>query len=152
MRVIVQVVKKSSVEINVQNTLNEIGYGLNLLVGFTHSDDKKIVDALVKKIVNLRIFIDENDKMNLSIKDVAGEILSISQFTLYGDVRKGNRPGFTDAMNPTEAIELYDYFNRGLESNGIVVKTGEFGADMLVRIDNYGPTTIILDSDEIVKK
>ena len=152
MRTIIQVVKSSSVEIPNKQIKNEIGYGLNILVGFTHEDTKEIVEALAKKIVNLRIFIDDCDKMNLSVIDVKGEILSISQFTLYGDARKGNRPGFTDAMHPDEATKMYDYFNECLRGYDINVEVGEFGADMIVEIENYGPTTIILDSDEIVKK
>ncbi|MDF9867427.1 D-tyrosyl-tRNA(Tyr) deacylase [Bacilli bacterium PM5-3] len=152
MRVIVQVVKRSSVEILEKNIKNEINNGLNVLVGFTEGDTKEIVEALAKKIVNLRIFMDENDKMNLSVIDTKGDILSISQFTLYGDVKKGNRPGFSNAMHPDEATKLYDYFNDCLKSHGVDVKVGEFGADMIVEIINVGPTTIILDSDEIVKK
>lgn len=149
MRVVVQVVSKSSVNIMEKEVINKIEKGYNLLVGFTHSDTKNIVDAMVKKIVNLRIFMDDNDKMNLSILDIKGSILSISQFTLYADYRKGNRPGFTDAMNPSDASQMYDYFNEQLRANGIEVLTGEFGADMLVNISNYGPTTIILDSDNL---
>lgn len=151
MRVILQVVSKSSVEVKGINKTYEINDGYNILVGFTHDDTKKVVDAMVKKIVNLRVFIDENEKMNLSIKDIDGSILSISQFTLYADTRKGNRPGFTNAMAPESASLMYDYFNEQLRSYDIEVATGEFGADMLVKIDNVGPTTILLDSSEIIK-
>jgi len=152
MRAIVQVVDYSSVEILDTNIKNEINNGLNVLVGFTHDDTKEIVEALARKIINLRIFIDENDKMNLSVLDTKGSILSISQFTLYGDVKKGNRPGFSDAMHPDLATEMYDYFNECLKSHGVDVQVGEFGGDMIVNINNVGPTTIILDSDIIVKK
>ena len=152
MRVVAQVVSQSSVEIVENNFKNEIAYGLNLLVGFTHDDTKEVVEALAKKVANLRIFMDENEKMNLSVFDVGGEILSISQFTLYGDVKKGNRPGFSDAMDPNVASQMYDYFNECLRSYGINVKAGEFGGDMIVAIMNIGPTTIILDSEIIIKK
>ncbi|MDR3214656.1 MAG: D-tyrosyl-tRNA(Tyr) deacylase [Bacilli bacterium] len=149
MRVIVQVVEKSSVLIKDNNIKNEIGKGYNLLVGFTHSDTMKIIENMANKITNLRVITDSNGKMNLSIKDTNGEILSISQFTLYADARKGNRPGFTEAMAPDEATKMYDYFNKCLIDNGLIVKVGEFQSDMLVEIANVGPTTIILDSNEL---
>ena len=150
MKVVVQRSKKSKVTIN--NKVNgSIDKGYVLLVGFTHGDTTDIVDKMINKILNLRIFEDENDKMNLSIKDIDGSILSISQFTLYADSKKGNRPSFINAMKPDEASKLYDYFNQEL-SKYIEVNTGIFGADMKVEIYNDGPVTIILDSDELFKK
>ncbi len=150
MKVVVQRSKKSKVTIN--NKVNgSINKGYVLLVGFTHGDTTDIVDKMINKILNLRIFEDENDKMNLSIKDINGSILSISQFTLYADSKKGNRPSFINAMKPDEASKLYDYFNQEL-SKYIEVNTGIFGADMKVEIYNDGPVTIILDSDELFKK
>ena len=150
MRVIVQRSKNSKVTID--NKVNgSIDHGFVLLVGFTHGDTTDIVDKMINKILNLRIFEDENDKMNLSIKDINGSILSISQFTLYADSKKGNRPSFINAMKPDEASKLYDYFNQEL-SKYIEVNTGIFGADMKVEIYNDGPVTIILDSDELFKK
>lgn len=150
MKVVVQRSKKSKVTIN--NKVNgSINKGFVLLVGFTHGDTTDIVDKMINKILNLRIFEDENDKMNLSIKDINGSILSISQFTLYADSKKGNRPSFINAMKPDEASKLYDYFNQEL-SKYIEVNTGIFGTDMKVEIYNDGPVTIILDSDELFKK
>ena len=150
MKVVVQRSKKSKVTIN--NKVNgSINKGYVLLVGFTHGDTTDIVDKMINKILNLRIFEDENDKMNLSIKDINGSILSISQFTLYAASKKGNRPSFINAMKPDEASKLYDYFNQEL-SKYIEVNTGIFGADMKVEIYNDGPVTIILDSDELFKK
>ena len=150
MKVVVQRSKKSKVTIN--NKVNgSINKGYVLLVGFTHGDTTDIVDKMINKILNLRIFEDDNDKMNLSIKDINGSILSISQFTLYADSKKGNRPSFINAMKPDEASKLYDYFNQEL-SKYIEVNTGIFGADMKVEIYNDGPVTIILDSDELFKK
>lgn len=150
MKVVVQRSKKSKVTIN--NKVNgSIDNGYVLLVGFTHGDTTDIVDKMINKILNLRIFEDENDKMNLSIKDINGSILSISQFTLYADAKKGNRPSFINAMKPDEASKLYDYFNQEL-SKHIEVNTGIFGSDMKVEIYNDGPVTIILDSDELYCK
>ena len=150
MKVVVQRSKSSKVTIN--NKVNgSIDKGYVLLVGFTHGDTKEIVDKMINKILNLRIFEDENEKMNLSIKDINGSILSISQFTLYADCKKGNRPSFINAMKPDEASTLYDYFNKEL-SKHIEVQKGIFGADMKVEIYNDGPVTIILDSDELFKK
>ena len=150
MKVVVQRSKKSKVTIN--NKVNgSINKGYVLLVGFTHGDTTDIVDKMINKILNLRIFEDENNKMNLSIKDIDGSILSISQFTLYADSKKGNRPSFINAMKPDEASKLYDYFNQEL-SKYIEVNTGIFGSDMKVEIYNDGPVTIILDSDELFKK
>lgn len=150
MKVVVQRSKKSKVTIN--NKVNgSIDKGYVLLVGFTHGDTTDIVDKMINKILNLRIFEDENDKMNLSIKDINGSILSISQFTLYADSKKGNRPSFINAMKPDEASKLYDYFNQEL-SKYTEVNTGIFGSDMKVEIYNDGPVTIILDSDELYCK
>jgi len=143
MRVLVQRVKRSSV--TVREKINKIGHGLTLLVGFTNDDTLEDIDYLVKKIVNLRIFDDENGVMNKSILDVNGEILSISQFTLYADTKKGNRPSYIKAMNGENAIKLYDIFNNKL-SEYCHVETGFFGEEMLVSIDNDGPVTIILES------
>ncbi len=149
MKVVVQRSKESKVTIN--NKVNgSITHGYTLLVGFTLGDNTEIIDKMIKKILNLRIFEDENEKMNLSIQDVNGQILSISQFTLYADAKKGNRPSFIDALNPTDASKLYDIFNEKL-SEFIHVETGIFGADMKVEIYNDGPVTIILDSKELFK-
>lgn len=143
MKVVVQKSKKASVLINDQ-IYNEIPSGLVLLVGFTEGDSLEQISYLAKKIVNLRIFEDKNGVMNKSILDFGGEILSISQFTLYGDASKGNRPSYLKALNGEKAIKLYDEFNKEL-SKYIVVKTGIFGADMQVNLINDGPTTILLE-------
>lgn len=143
MKVVVQKSKKASVLINNQ-IYNEIPSGLVLLVGFTEGDNLEKISYLAKKIVNLRIFEDKNGVMNKSILDFGGEILSISQFTLYGDASKGNRPSYLKALNGEKATKLYDEFNKEL-SKYIVVKTGIFGADMQVNLINDGPTTILLE-------
>ena len=148
MKIIIQRVKHASCEINKQ-IYNNIKHGYLLLVGFTNNDTKEIVDKLVNKMIKLRIFNDDNDKMNLSIKDVNGSVLSISQFTLYADSKKGNRPSFTEALNPTEAIKLYDYFNDCIKNENIDIKTGIFGEDMKIELLNDGPVTIILDSRDL---
>ena len=149
MRVVLQRSKNSKVTIN--NKVNgSIDHGYVLLVGFTDGDNETIIDRMIKKIINLRVFEDENEKMNLSILDTKGSILSISQFTLYADATKGNRPSFINAMNPEEATKLYDLFNKKLREF-VHVETGIFGADMKVEIYNDGPVTIILDSKEIFK-
>ena len=143
MRIVVQKVLESSVSVD-GKVVGKIGKGLMLLVGFTQTDTEKEIDYMVNKVTNLRIFEDENDIMNLSIKDVGGEILSISQFTLYGDAKKGNRPSYVDALNGEEAIKLYDLFNKKL--NEIIhTETGIFGADMKVSLINDGPATILLE-------
>lgn len=149
MKVVVQRSKNSKVTID-GKVNGSIDHGYVLLVGFTDGDTEEIVDKMIKKILNLRIFEDENEKMNLSIQDVNGQILSISQFTLYADSKKGNRPSFINAMNPTDASKLYDIFNEKL-SKEIYTETGIFGADMKVEIYNDGPVTIILDSEELFK-
>lgn len=150
MKVVLQRSKNSKVTIN--NKINgSIEKGYVALVGFTEGDNEEIIDRMIKKIINLRVFEDENEKMNLSILDVNGSILSISQFTLYANSTKGNRPSFVDALNPTEASRLYDLFNEKLR-NFVNVQTGIFGSDMKVEIYNDGPVTIILDSNELFKK
>ena len=143
MRVIVQRSKESSVKVD-KKLVNRIDFGFVLLVGFNHDDTELNVDKMVKKVVNLRVFDDENHIMNKSIIDVGGSILSISQFTLYADSKKGNRPSYVDAMKGEDAIKLYKLFNKKL--NEIVpTYSGIFGADMLVNINNDGPVTITLE-------
>lgn len=150
MKVVLQRSKHSKVTID--GKINgEIEHGYVALVSFTNGDSIEIIDKMIKKIINLRVFTDENDKMNLSILDTKGSILSISQFTLYADTTKGNRPSFINALNPVEATKLYDTFNEKL-SEFVHVETGIFGADMKVEIYNDGPITIILDSHELFKK
>lgn len=150
MRTVIQRVRQAYVTVN-NETVGSIGYGYVLLTGFTHDDDEQTVREMARKIVELRICEDENQKMNLSLKDINGEILSISQFTLYADARKGRRPSFIDAARPEQATALYDLLNRELESYGFKVETGVFQADMKVSLVNDGPVTIILDSRDIVK-
>lgn len=145
MRVVVQRSLESSVTVD-SKIVGEINSGLVLLVGFTPSDTEKEIDYMVKKVLNLRIFDDENGVMNKSVLDVGGEILSISQFTLYGNAEKGNRPSYIDAMKGEEATILYDLFNKKLREH-IKVETGIFGADMLVKINNNGPVTILLEKE-----
>ncbi len=146
MKVIIQRSKKASVMVD-EEVISKIDNGYVLLVGFTDGDTKEIVDKMINKIINLRIFSDNDDKLNFSLKDVNGGILSISQFTLYAKLN-GRRPSFTDALNYKEAKELYEYFNHKLKSEEIDVQTGEFGADMKVSLINDGPVTIIIDSKE----
>ncbi len=148
MKLVIQKVKESSVTIN-QEVVGEIGEGLMVLVGFTNGDNQQIIDKMINKLIHLRIFIDENEKMNLSLLDVKGSILSISQFTLYADCKKGRRPSFIDAARPETASPLYDYFNEALVAQGIKVEKGVFGADMKVSLINDGPITIVLDSQEL---
>ena len=144
MRILVQRSLKSSVSVD-GNIVGSIDNGLVLLVGFTHTDTSSDIDYLVKKVVNSRIFDDENGVMNKSILDVGGSILSISQFTLYADTKKGNRPSYINAMGGENSIKLYDEFNQKL-SNYVEVEKGVFGADMKVSITNDGPVTIMLES------
>ena len=145
MRVIVQRSNESKVLVD-KKIVGKIDKGLVLLVGFTHNDDIDDIKYVVNKIVNLRIFDDENGIMNQSIKDTNGKILSISQFTLYADTKKGNRPSYINAMKSVTAINMYEKFNTELRNNDIEVQTGIFGADMDVFINNDGPVTIIIDS------
>jgi len=149
MRVIVQRVKEASVTID-NNIYNSINNGLMILVGFTYGDTTSDIDYCVKKVSNLRIFDDENGIMNKSIIDIKGSILSISQFTLYAETRKGNRPSYIKALNGELSTKLYDEFNQKLNSL-VPTKTGIFGADMCVNLINDGPTTIIIDSIERFK-
>ncbi len=145
MKVVLQRTKEASVTVN-GVIVGEIEFGLTLLVGVTHEDTIKDVDYIADKIVNLRIFEDEEEKMNHSLKDVGGQILSVSQFTLYGDTRKGRRPNFMSAAKPPLAEELYDQLNEKLREKGIDVQTGMFGAMMDVALVNDGPVTLIIDS------
>lgn len=147
MRVLLQRVKQASVEID-GNVNGEIGQGLLLLVGFTENDGNKEIEYLARKVLNARIFSDADDKMNLNLQQVSGSILSISQFTLYAQTRKGNRPSFTRAQNPDIASKNYDKFNEKLRESGVQVETGIFGADMQVSLVNDGPVTIMYDTDE----
>ena len=145
MRIVVQ--RVSNARVSVSGTeKGRIEKGFLLLVGVTHEDTESDVALLVKKVVGLRVFSDENDKMNLSLKDVGGSVLSVSQFTLYGDCKKGNRPSFIRAAGAEHALHLYEVFNQQLESEGIHVERGEFGAHMEVELLNDGPVTILLET------
>lgn len=149
MRVVVQRCSRAEVRID-GSSVGKIGQGFMLLVGITETDTTAEADLLAKKIAQLRVFEDEAGKMNLAIRDVEGAILSISQFTLYADCRKGNRPSFIRAARPEQASPLYDYFNETLRTTyGLTVETGRFGADMKVDFINDGPVTILLDTDEL---
>ncbi|MFL6560479.1 MAG: D-aminoacyl-tRNA deacylase [Bacillus sp. (in: firmicutes)] len=145
MRVVVQRSKGASVTVGGEVT-GQITKGLVLLVGITHADKEEDAIYLADKIVNLRIFEDADEKMNLSLLDAGGEILSVSQFTLYGDCRKGRRPNFMDAARPDQAVQLYELLNSLLREKGIRVETGIFGAMMDVELINDGPVTLILES------
>lgn len=144
MKVLVQRSKQSSVSVD-NKLINSIDKGLVLLVGFTYHDGLEDIEKLAKKVVNLRIFDDENGIMNKSILDVGGEILSISQFTLYANTKKGNRPSYIEALNGEEAIKLYEKFNEELKQY-VTTKAGVFGAEMEVKITNDGPITVMLES------
>ena len=151
MRVVVTTVRDAKVEIN-KEVVGAIDKGYLLLIGFTIGDNEYIINKMIDKIINLRIFPDENGKTNLSIKDVGGDILSVSQFTLYADVSGGRRPSFVNAMRPDEATKMYDLFNQNLEKEfGKKIEKGVFGADMDVYSINEGPFTLLLDSKEVVK-
>ncbi|MBC5627383.1 D-tyrosyl-tRNA(Tyr) deacylase [Clostridium sp. NSJ-6] len=145
MRAVVQRVKKSSVKVDGE-IVGAIQNGLNVLIGICKDDTLDDLKYIVDKVINLRIFHDDNDKMNLSVKDINGAILAISQFTLYGDCRKGRRPNFMNALGGNEAEKLYDKFIEMLRETGIEIATGVFGAHMDVEIQNDGPVTILLDS------
>ena len=146
MRIVVQRVREASVSND--SIENKINKGYCLLVGVGKTSTEADIATLAKKILNARLFEDEDGKLNLNLQQIGGEILSISQFTLYADVRKGNRPGFTQSMPPERANELYEKLNATLRSYGINVLTGEFGTDMLVNIANDGPVTIIYESQD----
>ena len=145
MKAILQWVTDAKVEVD-SKTVGEIGTGFLILLGVENGDTEKEADALAAKIAGLRIFTDENDKMNLSLKDVNGELLIVSQFTLYANCKEGNRPSFVEAAKPDIAIPLYEYFVSECKKIIPVVETGIFGADMKVDLLNDGPVTIIMDS------
>ncbi|GAA0710827.1 D-aminoacyl-tRNA deacylase [Paraclostridium ghonii] len=147
MRAVVQRVSSSNVTVD-ENEISNIDKGLLVLLGVTHGDSSKDVDYLLEKIVNLRIFEDENEKMNLSLKDINGELLVVSQFTLYGDCRKGRRPNFTEAAKPDLANDLYEEFVEKARRQSINVGTGKFGAHMMVELVNDGPVTMLIDSEK----
>ena len=145
MRVVLQRVAHASVTVE-EKVIGKIQRGFLLLVGVTHDDAMEDMEYLVRKIVQMRIFEDEEGKLNRSIQDIGGEILSVSQFTLYADTKKGNRPSFSKAAPGDVAIEMFEQFNGLLRDTGIPVETGQFGADMKVELLNDGPVTILLDS------
>ncbi|MCM1244641.1 MAG: D-aminoacyl-tRNA deacylase [Roseburia sp.] len=151
MKFVIQRVAHASVTIDGE-TKGKIRTGFLVLIGIGKGDDESIADKLVRKLVGMRIFEDENGKTNLGLKDVNGELLLISQFTLYADCRKGNRPSFTEAGAPEEAERLYEYIIARCKEEIPVVETGEFGADMKVELMNDGPFTVILDSEEVCGK
>ncbi|TCP66270.1 D-aminoacyl-tRNA deacylase [Baia soyae] len=151
MRVVIQRVSKASVTVEEQ-VVGAIDQGLLLLVGITEHDGEEEIQTLAEKVVHLRIFEDEEGKMNKSLLDLGGSILSVSQFTLYGDCRKGRRPSFMAAARPELAQPLYEKFNEQLRYLGVEVQTGIFGAMMDVSLHNDGPVTILLDSNDLIKK
>ncbi|MBR5218466.1 MAG: D-tyrosyl-tRNA(Tyr) deacylase [Clostridia bacterium] len=150
MRFVLQRVTEAKVEVD-GKICGQIGRGYLLLVGVANEDTKEIADKMIEKVSRLRIFEDENDKINLSIQDVEGEILVVSQFTLYADCRKGNRPSFTDAGSPAFAEEMYEYILERCRQLFKNTQCGIFGAEMKVSLVNDGPFTVVLDSKEIVK-
>ena len=146
MKAVVQRVKKTTLSVDGE-LISEIPFGLTVFLGIKSGDTEKQADYIAKKIAGLRIFEDENGKMNLSVKDVGGEVLLVSQFTLYGDASHGNRPSFTLAERPEKAEPLYEYAVRALEGHDVVVKKGVFGADMKIEQYNDGPVTILLEAE-----
>lgn len=148
MRFVIQRVSEASVKVD-GNVIGKINKGFMVLIGVSDSDTKEVADKMVKKMIGLRIFEDENGKTNLALKDVGGELLLISQFTLYADCRKGNRPSFINAGKPDMANEMYEYIISKCKEEIEVVEKGEFGADMKVSLLNDGPFTIYLDSEEL---
>lgn len=149
-RVVVQRVLEARVTVQNQ-PIAAIGRGLLLFVGFAVQDETAILERMADKIVNLRVFADEEGKMNRSVVDIEGAVLSVSQFTLYGDVKRGRRPSFTAAAPPDQARHLYQAWNMMLSRSGLVVQTGSFGADMKIALVNDGPVTLWLDSDELFR-
>ena len=145
MKIVIQRVSESHVKVD-GNIVGQIGKGLMLLVGIDENDTETDADWLVQKILNLRIFGDEDGKLNLSVQDIKGEILCISQFTLIADYKKGNRPSFIKAAKPDKAIPLFDYFKEEISKSGLKTESGIFGADMKVSLINDGPVTIVMDS------
>lgn len=145
MKVVIQRCKNAQVTVN-EEIVGSIGEGLMVLVGVTHEDEEKDAKYLADKVAGLRIFEDEEEKMNFSVLDMGGSVLSVSQFTLYGDSRKGKRPNFMAAAKPDHAEMLYETFNRELAAKGLQVETGVFGAMMDVALTNWGPVTMIIDS------
>lgn len=145
MKVVIQRVSEAHVKVE-EKIVGEISRGFMLLIGIDENDEKADADWLVQKILNLRVFADEDDKLNLSLKDISGEILCISQFTLIADYKKGNRPSFIKAAKPDKAIPLFDYFKEEIAKSGLKTESGIFGADMKVSLVNDGPVTIVMDS------
>lgn len=145
MRAVIQRVSQAEVAIDGE-TVGKIGKGFMILLGVHQEDTKEDADYLIRKISTLRVFEDDEGKMNLGLKDVGGSILSISQFTLHADTKKGKRPSFVKAARPETAIPLYEYFNEGLRNVDLTVETGKFGADMAVSLINDGPVTILFDT------
>lgn len=145
MKIVIQRVSEAHVKVD-GKTVGEIGKGLMLLTGIDENDEKADADWLVQKVLNLRIFGDEEGKLNLSVKDISGEILCISQFTLIADYKKGNRPSFIKAAKPDKAVPLFDYFKKEIARSGLKTESGIFGADMKVSLINDGPVTIVMDS------
>ena len=150
MKFVIQRVNNASVTVN-NNIVGQINHGFVIFVGINNSDNYEIADKMISKLLRLRIFEDENGKTNLDIKSINGELLIISQFTLYADCRKGNRPSFINAGNPEFANELYEYILKKCREEIPYVAHGVFGAHMIVSLENNGPFTIVLDSDEIIK-
>ena len=152
MKAVIQRVSEASVTVD-GAVVGEIGRGFLVLLGVMDGDTEADADVLAGKVARLRVFTDENDKMNLSVTDVGGAVLCVSQFTLCADVKKGNRPSFTPSAPPEEAERLYEYFTRRLRDEGVSsVERGVFGADMKVRLLNDGPVTILFDSETWVRK
>lgn len=145
MRVVIQRVSEASVKVD-EEIVGKIGKGLMLLIGVDENDDFSDADWLVKKILDVRVFSDEEGKMNYSVKDINGEILSISQFTLISDYKKGNRPSYIKAAKPDKAIPLFEYFKEEIKKSGLKTESGIFGADMKVSLINDGPVTLVFDS------
>lgn len=145
MKVVIQRTTGAHVKVD-DEIVGEINDGLVVLVGVAEGDTEQDIETLANKIINLRIFEDDEGKMNRSLLDIGGSVLSISQFTLYANVRKGNRPSFTDAAQPNIALELYDLFNEKLKERDVHVETGQFGEMMDVQLHNDGPVTIIIES------